>query len=99
MDIYHRLILIDSLYSTNINRMRNFGLEEMTDVIWDLCDDRNGNHSDAHLAQSLAYLISFPQQQGGLIRRSVTPYTKFSLPLINVFNDEYGYINQITIEN
>ena len=93
MDIYHRLILIDSLYSTNINRMRSFGLEEMTDVIWNLCDDGNGNHSDAHLAQSLAYLISFPQQQGGLIRRSVTPYTKFSLPLINAFNDEYGYIN------
>jgi hypothetical protein len=48
MDIYHRLILIDSLYSTNINRMRSFGLEEMTDVIWNLCDDGNGNHSDAH---------------------------------------------------
>jgi hypothetical protein len=80
MDIYHRLILIDSLYSTNINRMRSFGLEEMTDVIWNLCDDGNGNHSDAHLAQSLSYLIMLQNQQ------NVTP-------LINAFNDEYGYIN------
>ena len=80
MDIYHRLILIDSLYSTNINRMRSFGLEEMTDVIWDLCDDGNHNHSDAHLAQSLSYLIMLQNQQ------NVTP-------LINAFNDEYGYIN------
>lgn len=80
MDIYHRLILIDSLYSTNINRMRSFGLEEMTDTIWDLCDDGNGNHSNAHLAQSLSYLIMLQNQQ------NVTP-------LINAFNDEYGYIN------
>ena len=80
MDIYHRLILIDSLYSTNINRMRSFGLEEMTDTIWDLCNDKNNNHSDAHLAQSLSYLIMLQNQQ------NVTP-------LINAFNDEYGYIN------
>ena len=44
-DIYRQLALIDTLYSTNVNRMRKFGLEEITEVIWDLCKDTN---SDTH---------------------------------------------------
>ncbi|MBR4154993.1 MAG: hypothetical protein IKT96_06595 [Paludibacteraceae bacterium] len=85
MDIYHRLILIDSLYSTNVNQMRTFGLEEMTDAIWNLCSNGNGNHSDAFLAQSLHYLITLQQQ-------NVTP-------LIKAFNDEYGYYEKIITNN
>lgn len=41
--IYRQLVLIDSLYSTNVYRMRKFGLEEITDVIWDLCKDTDSN--------------------------------------------------------
>ena len=44
-DIYRQLALIDTLYSTNVNRMRKFGLEEITEVIWNLCKDTN---SDTH---------------------------------------------------
>jgi len=35
--IYRQLALIDTFYSTNVHRMRQFGLEEMRDEILDLC--------------------------------------------------------------
>lgn len=44
-DIMGQLIVVDSLYSTNINRMRNFALEEICDDIWDLCNKGNGIHT------------------------------------------------------
>ena len=43
-DIMRQLVVIDSLYSTNINRMRVFALEEICEDIWDLCDNGNGVH-------------------------------------------------------
>lgn len=43
-DIMRQLVVIDSLYSTNVNRMRVFGLEEICEDIWDLCDNGNGVH-------------------------------------------------------
>lgn len=42
-DIYRQLALIDTLYSTNVYRMRKFGLDEMMEVIWGLCKDANSN--------------------------------------------------------
>ena len=42
-DIYRQLVLVDTLYSTNVYRMRKFGLEEITDAIWELCKDVNSN--------------------------------------------------------
>lgn len=44
-DIMRQLVLIDSLYSTNIKRMRVFALEEICDEIWNLCDAGNGCHT------------------------------------------------------
>ena len=44
-DIMRQLVVLDSLYSTNIKRMRVFGLEEICEDIWDLCDNGNGVHS------------------------------------------------------
>lgn len=90
MDIYHRLILIDSLYSTNINRMRNFGLEDMTDVIWDLCEDNNGIHTDAYLAQRFEHCLGNPSN---LLRKLGLGSIHFSKPIFNAFNNVYGYID------
>lgn len=44
-DILMQLVLIDSLYSTNIKRMRAFGLEEICDDIYKLCDSGKGVHT------------------------------------------------------
>ena len=41
-DIMRQLVVLDSLYSTNIKRMRLFGLEEICEDIWDLCDNGHG---------------------------------------------------------
>ena len=99
MDIYHRLILIDSLYSTNINRMRSFGLEEMTDVIWDLSDDGNGNHLDRNVVIKLQNFIycceknSCENNKGYFLKNlKIGPWVDY-FPIRDVFNDEYGYIN------
>ncbi len=43
-DIMRQLVVIDSLYSTNINRMRVFALDEICEDIWNLCDNGNGVH-------------------------------------------------------
>ena len=48
-DIMRQLVVIDSLYSTNINRMRVFALEEICDDIWDLCHNGNGTYGLAAL--------------------------------------------------
>jgi len=44
-DIYRQLSLIDMFYSTNVYRMRRFGLEEITDEIYDLCKGADGKYS------------------------------------------------------
>lgn len=61
-DIYRRLAIIDNLYGTNIVRMRQFGLSDLTDKIWNLCNDGNGNHADEVLIDKA--------------RRFVTDYSK-----------------------
>lgn len=43
-DIMRQLVVIDSLYSTNINRMRVFALEEVCDDIWELCNNGKNVH-------------------------------------------------------
>ena len=48
-DIMRQLVVIDSLYSTNINRMRVFALEEICDKIWALCSNGSGNHTLGNL--------------------------------------------------
>lgn len=53
LDIYRQLVLIDSLYSTNVKRMRQFGLEEICDEIWRLCDNGSGKHNLANLTSKL----------------------------------------------
>lgn len=52
-DIYRQLVLIDSLYSTNIVRMRQFGIEEIAEDLWNLCADGAGNHTLATLAKKI----------------------------------------------
>lgn len=44
-DILRQLVVIDSLYSANIKRMRGFALEEICDDIWILCDNGDGTHT------------------------------------------------------
>ncbi len=93
MDIYYRLVLIDSLYFTNINQMRSFGLEEMTDAIWSLCDDGNGNHSDLNVAEKLKNFIhccEHPEEK--FLKNLGIGAWKDYVPVRDVINDEYGYI-------
>ena len=52
-DIYRQLALIDMFYSTNVYRMRRFGLEEMADGIYDLCKGTNGKHTLGGLSSKL----------------------------------------------
>lgn len=52
-DILMQLVLIDSLYSTNIKRMRAFALEEICDDIWNLCDAGNGCHTFGTLTSKI----------------------------------------------
>jgi len=52
-DIYRQLALIDMFYSTNVYRMRRFGLEEIADGIYDLCKGTNGRHTLGELSSKL----------------------------------------------
>lgn len=60
-DIFRQLVLIDSLYSTNVVRMRQFGIEEIADDIWHLCDDGKGNYTIAVLAQKIDITKPLPK--------------------------------------
>ena len=60
LDVYRQLVLIDSLYSTNVKRMRQFGLEEICDDIWNLCNDGCGNYSLQTLAKQLTVTNNLP---------------------------------------
>ena len=53
IDIARRLALIDLFYTTNLNRYAEFGLSELTETIWNLCDDSKGNHTDSELAKKV----------------------------------------------
>lgn len=89
MDIYHRLILVDSLYSTNVNQMRSFGLEEMTDAIWELCRDENGIYSESYLAVRLHYCL---YEKNNFFSNLGIGAAHFNKPVFKAFNYEYGYI-------
>ena len=53
LDIFRQLVLIDSLYSTNVNRMRQFGIAEICEDIWKRCDNHKGNHTLGTLTTQL----------------------------------------------
>ena len=89
MDIYHRLILIDSLYSTNVNQMRTFGLEEMTDAIWNLCSNGNSNHSDAFLAEKLSWCLC---EKNNFFDNLGIGACTFYKPIFETFDKRFGYI-------
>lgn len=44
-DIFRQLVLIDSLYSTNIQRMRAYGIDEIAEDIYKLCGNGSGKHT------------------------------------------------------
>ena len=46
--IYKRLALIDLFYCYGVYKEREFGLEELTDVIWNLSETTDGDHTDYH---------------------------------------------------
>ena len=52
-DIHRQLIVLDSLYTTNIERMREFGLEEIAEAIWKLCDNGAGVYALGNLTTKL----------------------------------------------
>lgn len=53
VDIYRQLALIDTFYSTNVIRMRRFGLEEMVDEIYELCNNGQGKYTLGTLSSKL----------------------------------------------
>lgn len=54
--IFRRLVLIDSLFSTNTNK-GCFIKQNMADAIYDVCDDGTGVHSDYTLAKKASDYI------------------------------------------
>lgn len=98
-DIYRRLVLIDSLYFTNVNRMRSFGLEEMTDVIWDLGKDTSGKYSDVNLVNELRYVVFFeefkndPERGRFFDNLGIGKRVKIEKFINDAFKSKYGYID------
>lgn len=78
MLILHRLALIDLFYGTNVNRMRQFGLMEIAEQLWQLSADAHGNHTDEELARKAHDFVANPSAAHTL--------SKF------LFSQEYGYI-------
>ncbi len=58
MDIAKRLSLLDLFYTTNFNRFVEFGLEDLTDTIWNLCADVDGQHSDSILVKKIETFVN-----------------------------------------
>ena len=56
--IYRRLVVIDSLFSTNAG-MGYFILQDMTEAIWEECLDANGYHTDAELVRKAQLKVSY----------------------------------------
>lgn len=69
-DIMRQLVVLDSLYSTNINRMRTFALEEICDDIWDLCDNGNGTHGLGVLTSKINATKNLPGNFSSLFVKS-----------------------------
>lgn len=84
--IYNRLAVIDNLYETNIVRMRRFGIADLTDSIWQLCDNGYGNHTDFELTKKAENFV---------LTYSTTLYNnKPTNHIINAFTTGYGvFIN------
>ena len=60
-DKFRQLVLIDSLYSTNVVRMRQFGIEEIAEDIWQLCNDGKGNYTITALSQKIDITKPLPK--------------------------------------
>jgi hypothetical protein len=56
-DVATRLSLLDLFYTTNFNRFVEFGLHQLANVIWNLCEDPNGFHSDATLVDKVEKFV------------------------------------------
>lgn len=83
-DIYRRLAIIDNLYGTNIVRMRQFGLADLTERIWQLCNDGNGNHSDYEL---ICKAVNFVSMSSSNISSATSAQTN---ALLQAFTGGYG---------
>lgn len=57
-DIARRLALLDLFYTTNFNRFAEFGIDDLTDAIWNLTQDSNGKHSDSVLVEKVETFVS-----------------------------------------
>ena len=78
MLIMHRLALIDLFYGTNVNRMRQFGLSEIAEQLWQLSLDAQGNHTDAELARKAIDFVANTSANHQL--------------QVDLFSKKYGYI-------
>ncbi|MGN0212352.1 MAG: hypothetical protein ACI4AN_05330 [Muribaculaceae bacterium] len=78
MLIMHRLALIDLFYGTNVNRMRQFGLSEIAEQLWQLSLDAQGNHTDAELARKAINFVANTSANHQL--------------QVDLFSKKYGYI-------
>lgn len=78
IDIARRLALIDLFYTTNLNRFAEFGLAELTEAIWNLCDDSMGNHTDSELVKKVEDFVK---------ECSLNPNTAYQNPIYqNLFS-------------
>lgn len=82
-DIFNRLVLIDSLYSTNVVRMREFGIVHITNAIWDLCNNGKGIYSDMTLVNKVENFVAQIQ----------TRQTPIVPDISNLLLQYYGWVN------
>ena len=73
-DIFRQLVLIDSLYSTNVVRMRQFGIEEIAEDIWQLCNDGKGNYTITALSQKIDISNHYQKQLPTCLQISMDIY-------------------------
>lgn len=83
--IYKRLVLIDSLYATNVVRMRKFGIKHIAQEIWRLCNNGQGVYSDDVLVNKVRYYLSHVRQGNGYIGSIHTLITQA----------QYGYVKDV----
>lgn len=96
IDIAIRLSLIDLFYTTNFNRFAEFGLEELTEVIWNLCSNVQGHHSDAIFVSKIESFVRDCYSDHAKARKSevfvnlFASSVKFGIAKVNETSEGYA---------
>lgn len=92
--ILQRLAIIDSIYATNVFSMRRFGLQDIADKLWNLCEDSTGVHTDAELIRKAQAFMRNPSAvppKSGLMKLAHFGIYATIEDIVNLFKRKYGY--------